>query len=75
MTKEDLRSSALLTSKMETSPIIDGEFVQGFEALSARMDHEDAGEALDAREMADNMVFDRTLVKISAGSIKFCFLL
>ena len=71
MTKEALRSSACLSSKMETSAIIDGEFLEGFEVLSNRMDHEDQGEAMDAREMADDMLFERTLVKISAGSVKF----
>jgi len=71
MTKEALKSSACLTSKMETSAIIDGEFLEGFEILCNRMDHEDQGQAMDAREMADDMLFERTLVKISAGSVKF----
>ena len=71
MTKEDLKNSALLNSKMETSSIVDGEFLGAFQSLSERMDHEDPQEASDARDMADIMVFDRTLVKISAGSIKF----
>ena len=71
MAKESLKISATQSSKMETSPIIDGEFVDGFNALSIRMDHEDAAAALEAREMAEDMLFDRTLVKISAGSIKF----
>ena len=71
MTKEDLKNSALLNSKMETSSIVDGEFLAAFQSLSERMDHEDPQEASDARDMADIMVFDRTLVKISAGSIKF----
>ena len=71
MAKEVFKNSATFSSKMETSAIIDGEFLQAFESLCTRMDHEEAGEAMDAREMADDMVFDRTLVKISAGSIKF----
>ena len=71
MTKEALRSSACLSSKMESSTIIDGEFLEAFEVLSNRMDHEDQGEAMDAREMADDMLFEKTLVKISAGSVIF----
>ena len=71
MAKESLKISATQNSKMESSPIIDGEFVDAFNVLSIRMDHEDPAAALEAREMAEDMVFERTLVKISAGSVKF----
>ena len=41
MAKESLKISATQNLKMESSPIIDGEFMEAFNVLSIRMDHED----------------------------------
>jgi len=71
MCGEALISAATQKFKLETSPIISGEFVDGFECLRARMDSYVKEEADDAKEMMEDMVFEQTLVKIAANSIKF----
>ena len=71
MCGEALISAATQKFKLETSPIISGEFVDGFECLRARMDSNVKEEADDAKEMMEDMVFEQTLVKIAANSIKF----
>ena len=57
--------------KLEAAPSINGEFVNGFKYLRARMQFIVMEDADETKEMMEDMVFDETLIKIAANSIKF----
>jgi len=71
MCGDALIAAATQKFKLETSPIIEGEFVAAFECLRARMQSNVKEDADEAKEMMEDMVFDQTLIKIAANSIKF----
>ena len=71
MCGDALIAAATQKFKLETksSPIIEGEFLAAFECLRARMQSNVMGDADEAKEMMEGMVFDQTLIKIAANSI------